>query len=96
MHFSAAKQNTTAGSGSTVDELVRQIGRLLRHPLYRRSAVVSPPLLRHLPFERGYQWQGEAELRERLLRAQLDAGTLNHLTFGARSEYDRLRGPADT
>ncbi len=50
-------------------------------------------LLRHLPSDSGYAWQGEAVLRERLLRAKLDAATLEHLRVGVEFEIDALRKP---
>jgi len=96
MQLSAAQRNSAGMGGGDLDDLVRQIGRLVRHPAYRRNAVVSAVLLRHLPLDGGYQWQGEAALRDRLAKAKLDASTLNHLCVGARSELARLRGPADT
>jgi hypothetical protein len=94
MQFAAAKQNGGGGS-DPVDDLVRQIARLVRHPAYRRNAVVSALLLRHLPVDGGFAWQGEASLRDRLKKAQLDPATLGHLAASARTEMARLRGPAD-
>ncbi|MDQ0443956.1 hypothetical protein QO016_003464 [Methylobacterium persicinum] len=56
---------------------------------------MSAVLLRHLPMEAGYSWQGEAGLLARLTSAKLDAATLNHLIGSVQAEYMRLRGPAD-
>ncbi|GJE38495.1 hypothetical protein [Methylobacterium persicinum] len=95
MQFSAAKNTSPFGASGGLDTLVRQIGRLVRHPAYRRNRVVSAVLLRHLPMEAGYSWQGEAGLLARLTSAKLDAATLNHLIGSVQAEYMRLRGPAD-
>ncbi len=65
---------TWTGNGAAVSEvedpgidiLVVHIGKLLRHPAYRRDSIVSPLLLRHLPHDSGYDWTGEATLRARL------------------------------
>ncbi|MCJ2013327.1 hypothetical protein [Methylobacterium sp. J-076] len=78
-----------------MDTLVRLIGRLVRHPGYRRNRIVSALLLRHLPADAGYAWRGEAVLLDRLTRARLDGATLDHLLGSVQSEYTRLRGPAD-
>ncbi|MCJ2066219.1 hypothetical protein MKK63_26480 [Methylobacterium sp. J-088] len=85
-----------SGSGaSPVDMLAAQIGKLLRHPAYRRGAIVSPLLLRHLPTDAGYAWNGEAALRARLTTAGLDAASIDHLLRNAQDEFLRLRRPAD-
>ncbi len=94
MQFPGAKNNNS-GSRDPLDEVVRQIARLVRHPAYRRQAVVSAQLLRHLPFDGGYQWAGEAVLRERLAKAKLDGSSLVHLAASAGSEWQRLKGPVD-
>ncbi|WP_430911223.1 hypothetical protein [Methylobacterium sp. sgz302541] len=70
-----------------LEELMAQIGRLMRHRAYQRDKIVSPLLLRHLPMDAGYAWQGEAALRERLVRASLDAKTVDHLIANARAEF---------
>ncbi|MDP4006641.1 hypothetical protein [Methylobacterium sp. NEAU K] len=75
--------------------MTAQIGRLLRHPAYRRESVVSPLLQRHLPNDAGYAWNGEASLRERLGRAALDAASIDHLIRNVQAELVRLRGPSD-
>ncbi|WP_342105416.1 hypothetical protein [Methylobacterium sp. SI9] len=85
-----------ADSASAVDLLAAQIGRLLRHPAYRRGAIVSPLLLRHLPADAGYAWNGEAALRTRLKAAALDAASLNHLMRNVQDEFTRLRRPAES
>lgn len=85
-----------ADSASPIDMLAAQIGRLLRHPAYRRGAIVSPLLLRHLPADAGYAWNGEAALRARLTAAGLDAASLDHLMRNAQDEFTRLRRPADS
>ena len=95
MRFSSAAQGSSSGGTGDLHTLVRQIARLVRHPSYRRAGVVSPLLLRHLPFDGGYAWQGEAALLDRLSRAKLDRASLDHLIGSVRSEYARLRGPAD-
>ena len=95
MQFSAANKNGTTAQPSALDDLVRQIGRLLRHPAYHRSTIVSAMLRRHLPFDGGYAWHGEALLRERLEKARLDRPTLDHLLGSVRGELLRLRRPAD-
>ena len=76
-----------------VEVLAVQIGKLLRHPAYRRETVVSTLLLRHLPFDPGYAWNGEAPLRTQLAAA-LDAPSLEHLIRNVRAELLRLRRPA--
>lgn len=79
---------TSAPEGvDRIEELVVQLGRLLRHRAYQREKIVSPMLLRHLPFDAGYTWQGEGNLRDRLRRAALDARTVDHLIANARTEY---------
>ncbi|MHB2204952.1 hypothetical protein [Methylobacterium sp. CM6257] len=80
---------------SNVDILTLHIGKLLRHPAYRRESVVSPLLRRHLPYDSGYAWAGEADLRERLARAALDEASLDHLIRNVQAEFLRLRRPAD-
>ncbi|SDO27061.1 hypothetical protein SAMN05216360_11833 [Methylobacterium phyllostachyos] len=80
---------------SPIEMLTAQIGRLLRHPAYRRGAIVSPLLLRYLPADAGYAWNGEAALRARLTAAGLDAAKLDHLVRNAQDEFLRLRRPAD-
>lgn len=95
MRHAAVTRVGTERSETRLDALVLQVGRLLRHPAYRRASVVSPLLLRHLPLEAGYAWQGEALLRTRLARAGLDAASLDHLIGNARAELARLRAPAD-
>ncbi|MCJ2071417.1 hypothetical protein MKK75_21900 [Methylobacterium sp. J-030] len=75
--------------------LAAQIGRLLRHPAYRRGAIISPLLLRYLPVDSGYAWNGEAALRARLTAAGLDAARLDHLTRNVQDEFLRLRRPSD-
>jgi len=80
---------------SPLDMLTAQIGRLLRHPAYRRESIVSSLLQRHLPKEAGYAWNDEAALRERLGRAGLDAASIDHLIRNTQAEIQRLRGPAD-
>ncbi|MCJ2136406.1 hypothetical protein MKK69_20525 [Methylobacterium sp. J-026] len=79
-----------------VEVLAVQIGKLLRHPAYRRETVVSPLLRRHLPFDAGYAWNGEARLRTQLAAAGLDAASLEHLIRNVQAEVLRLRRPADT
>ncbi|GJD37484.1 hypothetical protein [Methylobacterium aerolatum] len=98
MQFSAANNTTKDQGGTTrdpLDDAIRQIGRLVRHPAYRRQAVMSAILMRHLPFDGGYQWAGEGALRTRLVSAKLDANTLSHLATTAGDEFRRLRGPPD-
>jgi hypothetical protein len=95
MQFTSANQSGTSIGTGDLDSLVRHIARLVRHPAYRRNRVVSPLLLRHLPFDCGYAWQGEASLLDRLTRAKLDSTSLHHLIGSVQSEYIRLRGPAD-
>ncbi|MCJ2048154.1 hypothetical protein [Methylobacterium sp. J-070] len=80
---------------SGVDTLVVHIGKLLRHPAFRRDSVVSPLLLRHLPYDAAYDWSGEAALRARLAAAGLDAASLDHLIRNVQAEVLRLRRPAD-
>lgn len=80
---------------SDVDLLTLYIGKLLRHPAYRRESVVSALLRRHLPYEAGYDWNGEASLRERLGHAALDPASLDHLLRNVQAEFLRLRRPAD-
>ena len=89
---------TRQGKGATIsplDILTSQIGRLLRHPAYRRESVVSSLLQRHLPTDAGYAWNGEPALRERLGRAALDAASIDHLIRNTQAEILRLRGPKD-
>lgn len=95
MQFSAAGKNGSAGDTNDLGLLVRQIGRLVRHPAYRRSRIVSALLLRHLPAEAGYAWNGEANLLDRLRMAKLDAATIGHLIGSVQDEQARLRGPCD-
>jgi len=80
---------------SSVEMLAAQIGRLLRHPAYRRGTIVSPLLLRYLPTDAGYAWNGEAALRARLKAAGLDAAKLDHLMRNVQDEVLRLRRPTD-
>lgn len=80
---------------SEVELLALHIGKLLRHPAYRRANIVSPLLLRHLPHAAGYDWNGEAALRERLRHAALDRASLDHLLRNVQEECLRLRRPAD-
>jgi hypothetical protein len=80
---------------STVERLAVHIGRLLRHPAYRRDSVVSPLLRRHLPYDAGYAWNGEAALRTRLAAATLDEASLDHLLRNVQAELTRLRQPRD-
>jgi hypothetical protein len=80
---------------SSVERLATHIGRLLRHPAYRRESVVSPLLRRHLPYDSGYAWDGEAALRTRLKSAALDEASLDHLIRNVQDELTRLRRPAD-
>ncbi|APT32250.1 hypothetical protein MCBMB27_02959 [Methylobacterium phyllosphaerae] len=80
---------------SGVDMLVLHIGKLLRHPAYRRESIVSALLLRHLPHDAGYAWHGEASLRTRLVGAGLDEASLDHLIRNVQAEHLRLRRPAD-
>jgi hypothetical protein len=94
------RQSAVTGKGngrnvSPLDVLTAQIGRLLRHPAFRRESIVSSLLLRHLPNDAGYAWNGEAALRERLSRAGLDAASIDHLIRNTQAEIQRLRGPAD-
>ena len=95
MRFTAAKPIGQAPEEDRIGDLTRYIGRLLRHPAFRREQVVSPMLQRHLPPDAGYAWRGEAGLREQLTLARLDAVSLDHLIGNARSEFARLRGPVD-
>lgn len=95
MLFSSNNGATQSGGTSDLDTLVRHIGRLVRHPAYRRSNVVSAILLRHLPMDAGYAWQGEAGLRDRLSRSKLDSQTIGHLVGSVQAEYTRLRRPAE-
>ncbi len=87
--------NISGAGMPDVEVLAVQIGKLLRHPAYRRETVVSPLLLRHLPFDPGYAWNGEARLRTQLAAAALDAASLEHLIRNVRAELLRLRRPAD-
>jgi hypothetical protein len=87
-----ASTDSNAGP-KIIAELARQMGRLLRHPGYRRGNIVSALLLRHLPADSGYAWQGEDVVRERLTRAKLDPATLEHLRVGIQFEMDNLRKP---
>ena len=90
------KGSSGAGSRpSPIDILAAQIGKLLRHPAYRRASIVSPLLLRHLPADAGYAWNGESALRTRLMAAALDAASLDHLIRNAQDEFQRLRRPAE-
>jgi len=94
---SKGKGAGSSGSRSaSVETLALHIGRLLRHPAYRRESVVSPLLRRHLPFEAGYAWNGEAGLRARLTSAALDEASMDHLIRNVQAEFLRLRRPADT
>lgn len=95
MQFPAAKAASPRGASGELEALVHQIGRLVRHPAYRRSQVVSALLLRHLPAEAGYAWRGEAALLDRLKSAKLDPVTITHLIGSVQVEHARLRGPAD-
>ena len=90
------KQSGVPGPArSPVEILAEQVGRLLRHPAYRRASVVSPLLLRHLPADARYDWNGEAALRRRLVAADLDPARLEHLMRNVQAELLRLRRPAD-
>ena len=86
----------TPGRGlPSVERLATHIGKLLRHPAYRRESVVSPLLRRHLPFDAGYAWNDEAALRGRLAAAGLDEASLDHLIRNVQAEITRLRRPSD-
>jgi len=95
MRPSAVSSNGNRSNVSPLDILTAQIGRLLRHPAYRRQSIVSSLLQRHLPNDAGYAWNGEVALRERLGRAGLDAASIDHLIRNTQAEIQRLRGPAD-
>ncbi|GBU19102.1 MULTISPECIES: hypothetical protein [Methylobacterium] len=90
-HTSVNRSGSLSPEASRIDEIVAQIGRLLRHRAYQRDKVVSPLLLRHLPHDSGYAWQGEEALRQRLERAGLDARALDHLALNARTEFARMQ-----
>ena len=81
---------------SSIDRLAVHIGKLLRHPAYRRESIVSPLLRRHLPYDAGYAWNAEAGLRKRLAAAGLDEASLDHLIRNVQAEALRLRRPSDT
>lgn len=89
-------QEAASPGTSSIDMLALHIGKLLRHPAYRREMVVSPLLLRHLPYDAGYAWNGEASLRVRLAGAALDEASIDHLIRNVQAECLRLRRPADT
>ncbi len=95
MRHAAVNRIATDADGARIRVLIVQVGRLLRHPAYRRERVVSPLLLRHLPFDAGYAWHGEDALGTKLAHAGLDIATLDHLIGNARAELARLRRPAD-
>ena len=95
MRHAAVKRIGTGERESRLDALVLHVGRLLRHPAYRRERVISPLLLRYLPSDAGYAWRGEELFRARLIRAGLDGASLDHLVGNARAELARLRGPVD-
>jgi hypothetical protein len=82
--------------GSSIEVLAVHIGKLLRHPAYRRDSIVSPLLRRHLPHDSGYAWTGEATLRTRLASAALDEASVDHLIRNVQAEFLRLRRPSDT
>lgn len=90
MRYSAVKGGGSAQGGDRLEELTTQIGRLLRHRCYQREKVVSPMLRRHLPYDSGYAWQGEATLRERIKQAGLDAKSIDHLIVSVRAEFERI------
>lgn len=94
--WSGKGTGASGGGSSSVDMLAAQIGRLLRHPAYRRGAIVSPLLLRYLPADAGYAWNGEAALRARLTAAGLDAAKIDHLMRNVQDEILRLRRPSDS
>ncbi len=94
MQFTSANRSGSSSGSGDLDSLVRHIARLVRHPAYRRNRVVSPLLLRHLPFDCGYAWQGSEPPRPPD-PAKLDSASLHHLIGSVQSEYTRLRGPAD-
>lgn len=91
MRHESANRTASTGDRDPISELVRQIGRLLRHRAFERAKVVSPLLLRHLPPDAGYAWQGEAALRSRLAGAGLDAKSLAYLTANVQLELERIR-----
>ncbi|MGU3667892.1 hypothetical protein ACLBX9_27210 [Methylobacterium sp. A49B] len=93
---SGGKDAGNSSSGpSSIDRLALHIGKLLRHPAYRRESVVSPLLRRHLPYDAGYAWNDEAALRKRLGAAGLDEASLDHLIRNVQAEFTRLRRPSD-
>ncbi|MBP1180313.1 hypothetical protein [Methylobacterium sp. PvR107] len=95
MGRSSVTWNGKGPETAPVDLLALHIGKLLRHPAYRRASIVSPLLLRHLPHGSGYDWNGEAALRVRLRHAALDQASLDHLLRNVQDEFLRLRRPAD-
>lgn len=79
-----------------VDALVSSVRRLVAHRAFRREAVTSPALKRHLPAASGYGVAfDEAGLRRRLEQAKLDGRTIQYLKVACDGEFDALREGAD-
>ena len=93
--WGGANAGSSSKGPSSIDRLAAHIGKLLRHPAYRRDSIVSPLLRRHLPYDSGYAWNDEAVLRGRLAAAGLDEASLDHLLRNVQAECLRLRRPAD-
>lgn len=95
MRYTTVDRYGTNDTDAGIAALTLYVGRLLRHPAYRRERVVSPLFLRHLPFDAGYAWHGEDQFRTRIARAGLDRASLAHLLGNAKAEFARLRTPSD-
>ena len=81
------RKRVSIGSDSApIDALVLQIGKLVRYRGFARDKVVSGMLLKYIPTDAGYAWNGEAALQARLEKAALDTKTMDHLIASARIE----------
>lgn len=85
------KRVSIVSDRAPVDALVLQIGRLVRHRGYARDKVVSGMLLKYIPADAGYAWNGEAALHTRLAKADLDTKTMDHLIASARLEIAMIQ-----
>ena len=77
---------------SDLDDLVLRIRRLIQHRGFDRSQIGSP-LLKRLTPERGPAAGAvaEADLRQRLETARLDANAVSYLAQNADAELDLAR-----
>ncbi len=85
------KRVSIVSDRAPIDALVIQIRRLVRHRGFARDKVVSAMLLKYIPADAGYAWNDEAALHTRLVKADLDMKTVDHLIASASLEIVMIR-----